>query len=48
MSPDSTKVAYTDGGGINVADLGPIEGRTRVADGERAAWYDDDTLIVVP
>jgi Tol biopolymer transport system component len=52
MSPDGGKIAYQDGGSIYVLDfargagLSPVS--LKVADGELAAWLDDDTLIVVP
>jgi Tol biopolymer transport system component len=49
MSPDSSRIAYQDGGSIYVVDVSTGES-SKVADGDynNAAWLDDDTLIVAP
>jgi Tol biopolymer transport system component len=45
-SPDGTKIAYTDAGGIYVVDVATGE-TSLVAEGPRAAdWFDEDTLVV--
>jgi len=49
MSPDGSRVAYSDGGSIYVVDVATGES-SKVADGNyfNAAWLDNDTLIVAP
>jgi len=47
MSPDGTGIAYRDGSSIYVVDV-PTGESSKVADGETAAWLDDDTLLVNP
>ncbi len=46
VSPDGTKVAYGNGGKIEVVDIDTGEIVRIDADGEEAAWYDEVTLIV--
>ena len=44
-SPDGTRIAYDDAGGVFVIDV--VTGETsRVVDGGNPEWLDDDTLIV--
>jgi Tol biopolymer transport system component len=49
MSPDGSRIAYSDGGSIYVVDVATGES-SKVADGDydNAEWLDDDTLIVAP
>jgi Tol biopolymer transport system component len=44
-SPDGTRIAYEDDGGVYVVDVGTGEA-SRVIDGGAPEWLDDDTLIV--
>ncbi len=47
FSPDGTRIAYADGGEIHIVEV--ASGRNSVvAEGARAVWVDDDTLIVWP
>jgi Tol biopolymer transport system component len=48
MSPDGSRVAYSDGGSIYVVDVSTGE-TSKVADGNYlTTWLDNDTLIVAP
>lgn len=47
MSPDGSRIAYRDGGSIYVVDVSTADS-AEVAPGGKAAWLDDDTLIVSP
>lgn len=47
MSPDGSRIAYSDGGTIYVVDVSSGE-TSEVAEGRMAAWLDDETLIVAP
>jgi Tol biopolymer transport system component len=44
-SPDGTRIAYEDDGGVYVVDVGTGE-TSRVIDGGAPEWLDDHTLIV--
>lgn len=46
-SPDGTRIAYTDAGRIHVVDVATGE-TSSVAVGEKADWFDGDTLVIVP
>ena len=46
-SPDGTRIAYADAGGIRVVDVATGE-TSLVSIGERADWVDEDTLVIVP
>jgi Tol biopolymer transport system component len=47
-SPDGTRIAYGEGGGISIVDVGTGE-TTKVFDGaSMPEWLDDDTLIIDP
>ena len=44
-SPDGTRIAYEDGGGMYVVDVATGES-SRIIDGGAPEWLDDHTLIV--
>lgn len=46
-SPDGTKIAYTASDGIHVVDVAAGE-TSLVSTGDRADWFDEDTLVIVP
>jgi hypothetical protein len=46
VSPDGTRLAYPDGGGMWVVDLATGESTEVSEDGYTVDWVDDDTLIV--
>jgi Tol biopolymer transport system component len=47
MSPDGSKIVYSDDGSITVVDVSTGE-TSDVAEGRMAAWVDDGTLVVAP
>jgi Tol biopolymer transport system component len=47
VSPNGSRIAYQDGGSIYVVRVSTGDS-TRVAGGDNAVWFDDDTLIVSP
>ena len=46
-SPDGTSVVYADGTDIHIVDISTGTSSV-VAEGGRAEWFDDDTLVVSP
>jgi Tol biopolymer transport system component len=46
-SPDGTRISYSDRGGIYVLNVA-TGSATKVAEGNHAEWFDDNTLIVAP
>jgi len=47
MSPDGTRVVFSEGGSIYLVDVASGSS-SEIAVGRMAAWLDDDTLIVTP
>jgi Tol biopolymer transport system component len=46
-SPDGTRIAYVDGGGVYVLDVATGEA-SHVANGGSGEWFDEDTLVISP
>jgi Tol biopolymer transport system component len=44
-SPDGTRISYSDGGSVYVLNIGTGE-TTKVAEGDKAEWFDDHTLVI--
>ena len=47
-SPDGTRIAYRDTGGIHVVDVATGVTSLVAAEGGVADWFDEDTLVIVP